>query len=146
VPPAIAPLVANGQVGPSTTTPAANDLPKMTAARAVRLFALAENIYAKKHPEIGFTCLITELVGIGKGLDDGEPYIFMGPEFANGTYNGYKYALNGCGGRPAKSFQVTAEPVSGSGRAYCSDTTRDLHASDDGSGSTCLTSGKLVQR
>jgi hypothetical protein len=149
VPPAIAPAVSKAQAAsdpPAATPVALNEPPKMTAARAVRLIALAENIYAKKHPETGFVCSISELVGVGRGLDDGEPYTFMGPEFASGVYNGYKFLLSGCDGDPAKSFHVIAEPVSGTGRAYCSDTTRDLHASDDGIGEHCLTSGKIVQR
>jgi hypothetical protein len=83
---------------------------------------------------------------VGKGLEDGEPYTFIGPEFANGIYNGYKFSLSGCSGNPVRSFHVIAEPVSGTGRAYCSDTTRDLHASDDGIGEHCLASGKIVQR
>ena len=145
IPPAIAPMVAKAD-SPAATPVAMNDPAKMPAARAVRLFALAENIYAKKHPETGFTCFISELVGVGKGLDDGEPYTFMDPEFANGVYNGYKFSLSGCAGNPVRSFHVIAEPVSGNGRAYCSDTTRDLHASDDGIGAHCLMSGKIVQR
>jgi hypothetical protein len=149
IPPAIGPMVAKTQAAstpPSATNVAMNEPSKMTAARAVRLIAMAENIYAKKHPETGFTCFLSELVGIGKGLDDGQPYVFMDPEFANGIYNGYKFSLNGCTGNPARNFQVTAEPVSGTGRAYCSDTTRDLHASDDGVGAHCVTSGTIVQR
>jgi hypothetical protein len=149
VPPAIAPMVSKAQAASdsrSATPVAMNERPKMTATRAVRLMTLAENIYAKKHPETGFTCFISELVGVGKGLDDGEPYTFMDPEFANGIYNGYKFSLSGCAGNPVGSFHVIAEPLNGTGRAYCSDTTRDLHASDDGIGAHCLTSGKIVQR
>lgn len=131
----------------SATTPAGtSEQPKMAAARAVRLIAVAENVYARKHPEIGFTCFISELVGVGKGLEDGEPYTFMDPEFRQGVYNGYKFSLSGCKGNPAGNFQVTAEPVSGTGRAYCTDATRDLRGSDDGSGAHCLASGKVVQR
>lgn len=148
LPPAIAPMVSKAQAPDSrSATPVAlNERPKMPATRAVRLMALAENIYAKKHPQTGFTCAISELVGVGKGLDDGEPYTFMDAEFANGIYNGYKFSLVGCAGNPAGSFHVIAEPLSGTGRAYCSDTTRDLHASDDGNGQHCVTSGKIVQR
>jgi hypothetical protein len=150
IPPAIGPMMSKGQGAsdsPAATNVAMNEPSKMTAARAVRLIAMAENIYAKKHPETGFTCFLSELVGIGKGLDDDRaPYTFMDPEFANGIYNGYRFSLNGCAGSPVKSFHVTAEPVSGTGRAYCSDSTRDLHASDDGVGAHCVTSGKIVQR
>ena len=89
----------------------------MSAARSIRLIGFAEIIYARKHPERGFTCAMGDLVEIGKGLDNGEAYKFMDPEFAGGVYNGYKFALSGCFGRPAKAFRITAEPLSGTGRA-----------------------------
>lgn len=141
--PAIGPMGSNSAAPDS---PAANEQARMTPARAVRLIALAENIYAKKHPETGFTCFISELVDVGKGLDNGETYRFMDPEFAQGVYNGYRYSISGCAGNPVKSFKIMAEPLSGAGRAYCTDTTRDLRASDDGNGAHCLASGKIVQR
>lgn len=145
--PAISPLFSKAASDSKpATTMAMEGPPKMAAVRAVRLITLAENIYAKKHPETGFTCFISELVGVGKGLDNGEAYTFMDPEFANGIYNGYRFSLSGCAGNPVKNFHVMAEPVSGTGRAYCSDPTRDLHASDDGIGAHCLASGKIVQR
>jgi hypothetical protein len=149
LPPGVGPMASGGAGAPGTSSPAApamNEQPKMTAARAIRLIGLAENIYAKKHPQTGFTCAISELVDVGKGLDDGEPYKFMDPAFAQGVYNGYRFSLSGCTGNPAKNFRVMAEPLTGTGRAYCSDTTRELRGSDDGSGANCLASGKIVQR
>jgi hypothetical protein len=119
--------------------------PRITPIRAVRRMALAENIYAQKHPEMGFTCAISNLVNVGRGLDDGEPYKFMDPEFAGGVYNGYRFALRGCDGKPAKSFQVVAEPISGKGKAYCSDDRLNLRSADDGRGSTCLSSGRIAR-
>jgi hypothetical protein len=149
LPPGVGPMAGGGAGAPGTPSPAApamNEQPKMTAARAIRLIGLAENIYAKKHPQTGFTCAISELVDVGKGLDNGEPYKFMDPEFAQGVYNGYRFSLSGCTGNPAKNFRVMAEPLTGTGRAYCSDTTRELRGSDDGSGANCLALGKIVQR
>jgi hypothetical protein len=119
--------------------------PKLTAIRAVRRMALAENIYAQKHPEMGFTCAISNLVNVGHGLDDGEPYMFVDPEFAGGVYNGYRFALRGCDGRPSKSFQVVAEPLNGKGKAYCADDRLNLRLADDGRGSTCLASGRIAR-
>jgi hypothetical protein len=136
----------NPQAHPSSSSGSANDSPKMTPVRAVRLIGLAEDIYAQKHPGTGFTCFLSELINVGRGFDDGEPYKFMDPEFAQGVYNGYRFSLAGCGGSPVKSFQVTAEPASGAGRAYCSDATHVLRGSDDGNGASCLVSGKIVQR
>lgn len=120
--------------------------PAMPPLRAVRMIGLAENLYAQKHPDQGFTCGIKNLVNVGKGIDNGQQYQFMAPEFSDGIYNGYRFTLIGCQGKPAKSFQVTAEPVSGTGKAYCLDDRRNLRASDDGRATTCLIQGKLARR
>jgi hypothetical protein len=144
-PPVLGPLVATG-ASPSASPAAApaDDRPRMSIARSLRLIGIAENIYANKHPEAGYTCAIRDLVEIGKGLDNGETYKFMDPEFAEGVYNGYKFSITGCYGKPAKAFRVAAEPISGTGRAYCTDATHELHAADDGHAATCLASGKPV--
>ena len=120
--------------------------PRMEPLRAVHLMDLAENLYAQKHPEKGFTCRIADLINIGKGLDSGERFTFMDPEFAGGIYNGYRFVLSGCTGKPARSFQITAEPVSGPGRAFCSDNTSAIRSSEDGFAVTCLVSGKITRR
>jgi len=144
-PPVLGPLVATGALPSSSPAAAlADDRPRMSIVRSLRLIGVAENIYANKHPEAGYTCTIRDLVDIGKGLDNGETYKFMAPEFAEGVYNGYKFSITGCYGKPAKAFRVAAEPASGTGRAYCSDATHELHASDDGRAATCLASGKPV--
>jgi hypothetical protein len=139
-------MASSPSTAPPAAVPAADDPRKMPPARSLRLIGLAENIYAQKHPDRGFTCALSELVEIGRGLEDGEPYIFMAPEFAQGVYNGYRFSIRGCAGKTVKSFQATAEPVSGRGKAYCTDETKTLRASDDGNGGTCLASGKIVQR
>jgi len=126
--------------------PAADEQLRMTPARSLRLIGVAEYIYAQKHPDQGFTCALGQLVGIGRGLEDGEPYKFMPPDFAQGVHNGYRFSIRNCAGKTVKSFQAFAEPVNGQGKAYCTDETKALRASDDGSGGTCLASGRIVQR
>ena len=146
-PPAIASLGGGGAPAISGAPAEDSAHPKILPARSLRLIGLAENLYVQKHPEMGFTCSLAELVEIGKGFDgENGAYKFMSPEFAGGTYNGYRFALSGCTGKVPKAFQVIAEPVSGKGRAYCSDQTRDLRASEDGSGATCLATGKFVRQ
>jgi hypothetical protein len=132
---------------PAEGQPAAvNESPKLPPARSLRLIGFAEDVYAYKHPENGFTCALSELVEIGRGIEDGESYRFISPEIAQGVSNGYRFSLGGCAGKTVKSFQVTAEPLSGRGKAYCSDQTKTVRVSDDGNGATCLASGKTVQR
>jgi hypothetical protein len=144
IPPVISSL---GEANPTPApTPDPNAPPKISPARSVRLIGLAEGLYAKKHPDIGFTCFLRELVNVGRGSDNGEVFKFIDPEFADGTYNGYKFTLSGCTGKPVKAFKVTAEPLNGSGRAYCSDASLELRASEDGRGSSCLAAGKPVRQ
>lgn len=119
---------------------------KMPPVRAARLIGLAENIYVQKHTHGGFTCNLVDLVNIGKGMDEGSSYSFIDPELGTGTYNGYRFTLTGCGSNPTWGYQLMAEPLNGTGKAYCSDATRVLRASDDGSGRTCLISGKPTNR
>jgi len=138
-------LTANGSKVDSPLAPA-DDRPKMTALRAVRMIAMAEDIYAQNHPGIGYTCRMSDLVNVGKGLDEDGVYRFMDAEFAGGIYNGYRFTLTGCDRKPARAFRIVAEPVAGKGRAYCSDNTKNLRVSDDGRGVTCLIAGKVARR
>ena len=119
---------------------------KMSAFRAVRLVTLAEDQFAQKHPDAGYTCSMADLINIGHGLDNGEPYTFMAPEFRSGVYNGYRFSLVGCQGKPVKNFRISAEPISGQGSAYCSDDQHNLRSAEDGRASTCLGQGKVARR
>ena len=139
-------LAASGATSDSTPAVVIDDRPKMSPLRAVRMIGMAENIYAQNHPGIGFTCRMADLVNVGKGLDEDGVYKFMDADFTDGVYNGYRFTLAGCDRKPAKTFRVIAEPVAGKGRAYCSDNTSNLRASDDGRGVTCLISGKIARR
>jgi hypothetical protein len=123
-----------------------DERPKMNPLRAVRMIGMAENLYAQMHPGAGYTCNLSNLVNIGKGMDEEGMYKFMDAEFAGGLYNGYKFTLTGCERAPAKMFRVVAEPVAGRGKAYCSDNTNNLRAADDGRGSTCLVAGKIARK
>ena len=141
-------LAAGGLKPESTSVPdvVTDERPKMSPLRAVRMIGMAENIYAQNHPGIGYTCRMADLVNVGKGLDEDGVYKFMDAEFAGGVYNDYRFTLTGCDRKPARAFHVIAEPVTGKGRAYCSDNTSNLRSSDDGRGITCLTSGKIARK
>jgi len=123
-----------------------DERPKMNPLRAVRMIGMAENLYAQLHPGAGYTCNLSNLVNIGRGMDEEGMYNFMDAEFAGGVYNGYRFALIGCDRSPARAFRLIAEPVAGRGKAYCSDNTNNLRAADDGRGSTCLISGKIARK
>jgi hypothetical protein len=127
-----------GMVGAKAST-GASEKPEaqMTAQQTVMMLGFAEEIYAQRHPEAGFTCSLAELrnrtsFGIDERIFQGEPS------------NGYKFSLSGCQGKPVESFHVIGEPVApGAGaKAYCTDATRNVRSSDDGRGATCLSAGK----
>lgn len=136
----------NGISGTASGEAAPPQPAKMTPLRAVRMISLAEEVYARRHPELGYTCGIGDLVNVGKGMDDGEVYRFMDPEFGQGIYNGYRFRLTGCEGKPVRTFQVTAEPLNGYGKAYCNDDRHTLRVAEDGKASTCFALGKIARQ
>jgi hypothetical protein len=122
------------KIGP---TNGKTESPQMSADQAVMMLGFAEQAYAERHPEAGFTCSLAEL---GKATSFNlDEHIFEGE-----PYNGYKFTLSACQGKPVESFHVIAEPLApGAGaKAYCTDATRNVRSSEDGRGATCLTSGK----
>jgi hypothetical protein len=111
--------------------------PGMAPERIVQMLAYAESMFARQHPEVGFTCSFSELAESSKmmGVDQ---------QVNTGSYNGYRFALAGCGGKPAGSYQIIGEPLAGKGtKAFCTDATQNLRSSDDGRGATCLASGRV---
>jgi hypothetical protein len=54
--------------------------------------------------------------------------------------------LSGCQGNPVRSFQIAAEPLTGRGKAYCSDDRHNLRTSEDGKASTCLVQGRMARQ
>lgn len=106
---------------------------------ATEILGMAELTFARTHPDIGFTCTLTELAK--PNLFNLDPHIFNGE-----SYRGYKFTLSGCQDKPSGSFRLVAEPVSptAKAKAYCTDATNNVRTSDDGLGSSCLASGKLA--
>ena len=110
---------------------------------AMNMLSFAESMYARQHPDIGFTCNLADLLN---SKEDGSSFTGMlDPQIATGTANGYRYSISGCETKPAEIFHLVAEPLvqGGGAKAYCVNATRILRASDDGRGSTCLASGRV---
>jgi len=144
--PMIAAAMGPTDDGTADTPVVMDERPKMTPLRAVRMIGMAETIYAQKHPGLGYTCALSDLVNVGRGMDEDGMYKFMDADIADGTYNGYRFTLSGCERKPARMFRVTAEPLTGRGKAYCADSSSNPRASDDGRGVTCLISGKIAHK
>jgi hypothetical protein len=96
-------------------------------------------MFARTHPEIGFTCTLADLAK--PNLLNLDPRIFSGE-----PYHGYKFSLSECQGKPSGSFHLVAEPVSptGKAKAFCTDATNNVRSSADGLGSSCIASGKVA--
>jgi hypothetical protein len=120
----------------SATNPAKTR--EMAPREAIQMIGMAESIFARTHPEIGFTCTLADLAKANPLSTD--PRIFSGQ-----PYHGYKFTLSGCQDKPSGSFHLTAEPVApaAGAKVYCTDATNNVRSSDDGRGSNCLASGKI---
>jgi len=116
------------------------DKPRDMAPReAIQMLGMTESMFARTHPEIGFTCTLADLAK--PNLLNLDPRIFSGE-----PYHGYKFSLSGCQDKPSGSFHLVAEPVSpaAGAKAFCTDATNNVRSSADGLGSSCITSGKLA--
>ena len=112
---------------------------EMAPREAVMMMGFAESQFANTHPEIGFTCTLSDLAK--PDLFNLDPRIFSGE-----PYRGYKFSLSGCQDKPSGSFRLIAEPVSPATgtKAYCTDATHNVRSSTDGLGSSCISSGKAA--
>jgi len=116
---------------PNNAPPEPVDIP---AEQVVMMLGFAEASYARQHPDVGFTCSLADLAESSRQFGQAQP-----------VTKGYRLNLTGCQGRPAGSFQITAEPMATGGKAYCTDATHNLRVSDDGRGSTCLIAGRSAR-
>jgi hypothetical protein len=130
----------NASVGTATASAAAAPSaasPALPIEQVLMMLGFAEQAFARQHPEAGFTCSWSDLQdpAVSMGLDK---------QITAGTYNGYRLSLSSCEGHPAGSFRLIAEPMAAQGKAFCVDATQNVRSSDDGRGSTCLSSGKVT--
>jgi hypothetical protein len=116
---------------------AASQSATMPPQQVLMFLGLAESTFARQHPETGFTCSLAALSETAKlmGVDH---------QVSSGTYNGYRFSLSRCEGKPAGSFQIVAEPlVAGKdSKTFCADATQNVRASE-GDANACLAFGKL---
>jgi hypothetical protein len=114
--------------------------PAMPPEQTIQMLAAAESVFARQHVETGFTCSLSDLAEWSKMMHVDQQVI-------TGTYDGYRFALSGCEGKPAGSFQITAEPLLARPgvKAFCTDATQNVRADVNGHGATCLATGKMYQ-
>jgi|SRR5580658_4902708 hypothetical protein len=107
-----------------------------SAIGRMRVLHTAESQFAKVHPELGYTCTLSQLppgYEITRLLAKG------------GTDNGYAFEIFGCQvpthDRPNSMYYITARPLHLGQPAFCSDQSGVLRADYNGSIENCRTNG-----
>ncbi len=107
-----------------------------SAIAAIRTLNSAEISNAAAHPDIGYTCSLSDL---SQQIDS---------ELASGRKNGYAFELTGCSagaeGAGNIKYQIMAYPTARNQtgvRAFCSDESAVIRVDSEGSGQKCLESG-----
>ena len=107
-----------------------------SAIGRVREVSAAEAAFAKEHPEIGYTCTLSQ-------LPRSEAITRLVAK--NRIDNGYAFEIAGCrvpvSGNPNTTFQITARPLHSGQPAFCSDTSGIVRSDPAGSVERCLSRG-----
>ncbi|HTS37122.1 MAG TPA: hypothetical protein VMH04_15715 [Candidatus Solibacter sp.] len=114
---------------------------------AMRTILTAENTYASRYPNVGFTCSLSSLDGFGSGEPNERQAMLINSGLASGKRYGFVFTLSECSGTPATAFRLTAAPSGNvwGRKAFCSDQTGKIKSSEDGNAASCVASGALVQ-
>jgi len=112
------------------------------AVASVRQLITAEVSYASDHPQVGFTCSLSDLRG-GK---------FISGPLATGQRSGYVFELQNCSpevaGVPRTKFQLVARPVTRNQtgvRSFCADESSVIKVDSGGSAQNCVENGEVLQ-
>jgi hypothetical protein len=104
----------------------------------VRAVVAAETEFAKAHPDMGYTCAISQLP-----QDE-----LVARLTRKGIDNGYAFGIVGCHAHdtrePNSAYHVTARPLHSGLPAFCSDPSGVLRSDDTGSVERCLATGVPV--
>lgn len=115
------------------------------AVGSVRSINTAEKYYAEHHPDRGFACDLTALGPPPSGQKESPDHSgLLTAELTNAESKaGYKFSLQ-CDDKsiPQRTYLVEAVPVTGKGKALCSDQTAVIKVSEDGDAKRCRTNGK----
>lgn len=114
------------------------------ASGRVGMIASAETTYATKHPDQGYTCKLSELLGQQPDASDQSSGVY-GLGLRDEQFAGYTFALTGCSGSPASKFQLMAAPTdSDTGlKTFCADQSGSIRFIV-GKSSACLTRGQVM--
>ena len=104
-----------------------------SAIGRVRVISAAETLFAKAHPDLGYTCTLSQLPRreeITRVLAQ------------NRIDNGYAFEIIGCQAavpeKPNTTYYVTARPLHAGQPAFCTDQSGILMSDDGGSVEKCI--------
>jgi hypothetical protein len=104
-----------------------------SAIGRVRVISTAETLFAKAHPDFGYTCTLSQL----SRSDDITRLLAQ-----NRIDNGYAFEIIGCQAaspeKPNTTYYVTARPLHAGQPAFCSDQSGVLMSDDGGSVEKCI--------
>lgn len=146
-------VAAQPTIGASNVTFTQNQMPTRTFTNdsgiptAMRTILAAETTYAATYPNIGYTCVLSDLDGFGEGQPNEHQAMLINSGLASGRWHGYTLQLSGCVGAPATSFRLIATPIGESygRRAFCADHSGAIRSSADGNATSCEGNGTPIQ-
>jgi hypothetical protein len=104
-----------------------------SAINRVRVISAAETQFAKAHPELGYTCTLSQ-------LPQSEQIMRLLAQ--NRIDNGYAFEITGCQAavpeKPNATYYVTARPLHTEQPAFCSDQSGILMSDEEGSVEKCI--------
>jgi hypothetical protein len=109
-----------------------------SAIGSMRTLVAAETRFAKAHPSLGYTCMLSEL----------PPDPLIASPARNGQRNGYLFEITGCrensGQEPNPGYTLTARPLHKGIPAFCTDQSGILRSDENGSVEKCLKNGPAL--
>jgi hypothetical protein len=107
-----------------------------SAIGRVHVISAAETQFAKEHPELGYTCMLSQLPRTEE---------ITRLLVKDRIDNGYAFEIIGCQEavpkKPNSTYSVTARPLHTEQPAFCSDQSGILRSDDNGSVESCLAKG-----
>lgn len=116
---------------------------RMVQMRMMMLTTAQKN-YAAAHPEAGYACTLSTLATANP--QPGEPgnMMTMDPGQGSEEWNGYRFSVSACQGKPSSKYRVTAAPIDPDSQAktFCADESGKVKFITEGKPATCFTNGQ----
>jgi len=118
------------------------------AQMRMNMIVNGQKAYSAAHPEIGYACTLSSLVPQKTDSTAGEPAATFDPGQGSEGWNGYRFALNGCGGTPSSKYRLAAVPIDSdsTGKTFCADESGQIKFLTSGRPSSCFSAGQELNQ